>query len=252
MWPKLEYRGRMKKEEVSQDIVFDKFADGYNISLTNTVRASGFPASYFHEYKTIELFEYLKKQGKEYQNLTLLDFGCGVGSSEKYLKKYMPNLEISACDLSPLSINEAVKENKKLVDVEYKVFDGVNVPFNKKFDIIYIANVFHHIPRRLRLVVMKNLFTKLNDDGFVIMFELNPINPMTLWVAIQNDYKFDKEAKLLNPFYCRKLLKNSGFKKLKIRFTVFFPKYFIFLKKIEKYICKLPLGAHYYYVAQKE
>ncbi|MFH1824991.1 MAG: class I SAM-dependent methyltransferase [Candidatus Firestonebacteria bacterium] len=239
----------MKKEV--QPAVFDKFADNYDEGHTKAVKASGFSPSYFHEYKVIELFNYLKLIGKEQEKLLLLNYGCGIGSSEKYLKKYFPNLIICSVDISEESIRVAKKENEGLNDVTFKQFDGVNIPFEHEFDIIFIANVFHHIPRKQQIDSMKALNNRLKADGFLIMFELNPINPLTLWVAIQNDYKFDKDSKLLNPLYCRKLLNTSGFRSRTIRFTIFFPAFLSFLKRLEKYLYKLPIGAHYYYIARK-
>ena len=234
-----------------QSIVFDQFAKDYDIGHTKAVSASGFTPAYFHEYKAIELYEYLKSRGKEKEKLTLLDFGCGTGNAEKYLKKHLPNLIISACDISPESVKVAEKENQSLQDIVYKPFDGLNIPFEQTFDIVYIANVFHHIPRRLQQEAMKNIAAKLKDSGFLMMFELNPLNPLTMWVAIQNDYKFDKESKLLNPLYTRRLLKRNGLSKAEIRFTVFFPSFLSFLKKSEKFLRWLPLGAQYYYLAKK-
>jgi len=239
----------MKKEV--QSAVFDKYANNYDEGHTKAVKVSGFLPSYFHEYKVIELFNYLKSIGKEKEKLLLLNYGCGTGNSEKYLKKYFPNLIICSVDISEESIRVAKEENKDLNDVTFKQFDGLHIPFDFEFDIIFIANVFHHISRRQQIDSMKTLNNKLKAAGFLIMFELNPINPLTLWVAIQNDYKFDKDSKLLNPLYCRKLLNKSGFKKCMIRFTVFFPSFLSFLKRLEKYLYKLPIGAHYYYIAKK-
>lgn len=231
--------------------VFDRFADNYDEFLAKAVRISGFKPSYFHEYKAIELYNYLKILGLEQKDLLLLNYGCGTGSSEQYIKKYLPNINIFSIDISEESIRVARKNNESFSNIEFKVFDGVNIPFDKKFDIIFIANVFHHIPRKQQFKSMKVISDKMSLDGLLIIFELNPINPLTMWVANRNDYKFDKESKLLHPLYCRKLLNKSGFKKLIIRFTVFFPSFLMFLKKIEKYLYKLPIGAHYYYIARK-
>lgn len=231
--------------------VFDKFAENYDEGHVKAVAMSGFKPSYFHEYKLKEMVSYLQKEGLAEKKLKLLDFGCGTGSSVKYIRKYLPNIAIWGVDVSAESIKVARKTNKNLKNVTFAAFDGKTIPFNEKFDIIFIANVFHHIRRDMHEKVIKNIYTKLSKSGYLFIFELNPLNPATMLVAIKNDYRFDKDANLLNPYYTNRMLQKAGFVGNKVRFTIFIPRFFSPLLPLEKYLYRLPIGAHYYYIAKK-
>jgi len=231
--------------------VFDQFADNYDDGLAKAVQASGFKPSYFHEYKIKAVAEQLQKRGLLGKPLSVLSFGCGTGNSEPYMLKHLPNVKIWGTDISAESIRVARETLKDFPQVTYEPFDGAKIPFNQKFEVIFIANVFHHIPRNLHSQVMKEIHEHLKPGGLLFMFELNPINPATLWVAYQNDYKFDPNANLLMPTYTRRLLKTSGFDKTKVNFTIFFPNFVSFMIPYERFLSKMPLGAHYYYVGEK-
>ncbi len=224
--------------------LFDKFAKNYDEGHTKAVQLSGFEPSYFHEYKCREIADYLRSKGLLDKRLKLLNYGCGTGNSEKFIKKYLPNASVYSVDVSEESVNVARIANQELSDV--------TIPFDIEFDVIFIANVFHHIRHETHVEILKTLHGKLKKDGLLFIFELNPLNPLTMWVAIQNDYKFDKDAKLLNPFYAKRILTKAGFTQQEIKFTIFFPQFMSFLIPYEKYLSKLPLGAHYYFTAIKD
>ena len=231
--------------------LFDKFAKNYDEGHTTAVQLSGFEPSYFHEYKCRKIADCLRSKGLLDKRLKLLNYGCGTGNSEKYIKKYLPNASLYSIDVSEESIKVARESNKELTDVTFEPFDGSSIPFDIEFDVIFIANVFHHIRHEKHVAILKTLHDKLKKGGLLFIFELNPLNPLTMWVAIQNDYKFDKDAKLLNPFYAKRILTKAGFTQQEIRFTIFFPQFLSFLIPHEKYLSKLPLGAHYYFEAQR-
>jgi SAM-dependent methyltransferase len=232
--------------------VFDKFADNYDEGHTKAVALSGFTPDYFHEYKLREVLKYLKQNNLTDKSLKLLDFGCGIGRSAAYIKKYLPNFSIYGVDVSKEEIRAAKEANKKLKKVNFADFDGINIPYNVKFDVIFVANVFHHIKRSNHKKVLKNIYSKLAKNGILFIFEHNPINPLTQFIYYKNDHQFDKNSQLLSPLYTRSLLNYAGFSNFKVKYTIFFPQFLSFLIKYEKYLESVPLGAHYYYIAKKD
>ncbi len=232
-------------------VVYDKFANTYDEGHVKAVAMSGFTPDYFHDYKLKEVVRYLKKNKLTNKKINFLDFGCGIGRSADYVRKYLSKALIWGVDVSKEEIKIAQKNNKKYNNVKFTHFDGFKIPFEKKFDVIFVSCVFHHVKRSNQRRVMKELFNKLSDNGVLFIFEHNPINPLTQWIYYKNDYQFDKNARLLSPFYTRKLLKNAGFLNTKINYAIFFPSFLSRLIKYEKYLSWLPLGAHYYYIAKK-
>jgi len=231
--------------------LFDQYAQNYNEGHAKAVKSTGFQPSYFHEYKVREVAAQLKVRGLDGQDLRLLNVGCGIGESELYIREYLPRVAVFGIDVSEKSIDVARESNRELAGVTYAAYDGEHIPFEMSFDIIFVANVFHHIRRENHLKTLRILHEKLKAGGLIFLFEHNPLNPLTLWIAYKNDYKFDKDSKLLNPVYARRMLSQSGFKEVEPRYTIFFPNYLSFLIPLERYLHRLPFGAHYYYVGRK-
>ena len=231
--------------------LFDQYAHNYNEGHARAVKSTGFEPAYFHEYKIREVFNYLKSRGLDCRDISFLNVGCGIGESEPYIKSYFPDSRVYGIDVSAESIDVARETRKDLAGVTYEPYDGEDIPFGIDFDVVFIANVFHHIRREKHLAMLRTLYHKLKEGGFIFLFELNPLNPLTLWIAFRNDYKFDKDSKLLNPCYTGRLLSACGFRERQITYTIFFPKHLSFLIPLEKHLRKVPLGAHYYYAARK-
>jgi SAM-dependent methyltransferase len=180
-----------------------------------------------------------------------LDFGCGIGRSVAYFKKHLKRVSFYGIDVSEGEIKVAKANNKKFKNVEFSSFDGFSIPFKTKFDVIFVANVFHHIRRQDQGKVMKNIVQHLANNGYLFIFEHNPLNPLTQWIYYKNDFQFDKNSNLLTPFRTGKMLRNSGLFNNKLNFAIFFPHFLSFLIPFEKYLRWLPLGAHYFYIAKK-
>lgn len=229
-------------------VVFDKYANTYDKGHDKAVAISGFKSDYFHEYKFKEVINFLRKKGLLRKKLKFLDFGCGIGRSVEYLKKY-PNISIYGIDVSKEEIRIAKQNSKGVKNVKFSAFNGVDIPFKEKFDVIFIANVFHHIKREDQQKVMKNIASRMSEGGYLFIFEHNPLNPLTQWIYYKNDYQFDKNSNLLPPWHTRKLLRNAGLSRSSVNFKIFFPRTLLNLIKYEKYLSKLPFGAHYYYIA---
>jgi len=235
----------MKKESE-----FDEYAFNYEAIHKKILKITGFDPDYFAEYKIKEVFNYLKKQDNIPNRINFLNYGCGTGKTEKFIKKYFPKSHIYSIDISSESIKIAQQNNKGLLDVEFKVFNGLEIPYAVNFDLILAANVFHHISPSKHISALKALYSKLAEKGYLFIFEHNPFNLLT--VRAVKDCELDKNAKLLKPYYANKILKKSGFKNRKLKFIIFFPKFLTFLLFLEKYIHKFPLGAQYYFIAQKD
>ncbi|OFY96902.1 MAG: hypothetical protein A3K10_14150 [Bacteroidetes bacterium RIFCSPLOWO2_12_FULL_31_6] len=225
---------------------FDEFAKGYRKTHNKAIEVSGADSDYFSEHKIIEL---LKLENSN-QHLKILDFGCGDGNSVVFLRKHFPNASIVGVDVSEESI--IVAKNKEITNSTFTTFNGTILPFQKEeFDIVFTAMVFHHIAPQLHKGILTEIVRVLKKGGRFYNFEHNPCNPFTRKVV--RGCEFDKDAVLLKPSYHRNLVKNSGLERLKLYYTLFFPRHKIFkiFLGLEKLLSWCPIGAQYYIRAVK-
>ena len=192
-----------KTKRITTLSLFDQYAQNYNEGHAKAVKSTGFQPSYFHEYKIKEMFARLKDRGLHEQDLSLLNVGCGIGESEPYIREYLPRVRVYGIDVSEKCVEVARETHKELQKVTYAPYDGEHIPFEMSFDIIFVAGVFHHIRWENHLKTLR-IREKLKDGGLIFLFELNPLNPLSLWIAYKNDYRFDRESRLLSPRYTRR------------------------------------------------
>ncbi len=119
-------------------------------------------------------FEYFK--GYLQKNQDILDLGCGNGRLLVMLKDYQPNY--LGIDFSAKLVEEA---QKKWPDYSFKVADILDLSFlENKFDLVFLIATLHHIPSdRLRLKVLREVYSVLKPGGKLLMINWN------LW---QKDY----------------------------------------------------------------
>ena len=216
----------------------------------SNIKRSGFEPSFFDEHKIKTLAADFNKQHKCLnRSLQILNFGCGIGKSEKFINAYFPNCEITSVDVSEKSITAAKERNKTFKNISFHVYDNIEtLNLEKKFDIIFVANVFHHIPNEWHIHILSKLRTFLSAEGFMFVFEHNPRNPLTKQAF--NTCEFDIGCKMIPSslfvFMCQK----AGFTAIQRNYVLFFPKFLSFLSPLEKYLKWCAFGAQYYIKAK--
>ncbi|MBT1712129.1 methyltransferase [Fulvivirgaceae bacterium PWU5] len=223
---------------------FDQYAKSYQELHASNIKASGYDPSYFDQQKIRELH---RVAGKEYSgNINFLDFGCGIGKSEPHIRKYFPEAVIHGADPSQESLKQAAEKNKS-VNVTYHYF-AETAQFNPgiSFDIIFVANVFHHIPATEHVATLAKLKSLLSPRGKLFVFEHNPWNPLTSHAF--NTCEFDQGCVMIPAPAFRKKALAGGFAKIKTNFILFFPKALQAFVPLEKFLTKVPIGAQYYVI----
>lgn len=133
---------------------------------------------------------------------------------------------------------------------EYVHFEKMPLPFaSGKFDIIFTACVFHHIPHSEFPLIFQEIDRILAPNGIAIIFEHNPYNPLTQ-KAVQS-CPFDENAVLITAKELCSHIRLAGLLPKKTVYRVYFPAFLRICRPIEKYLGWLPLGAQYYILAQK-
>lgn len=214
---------------------FDRFAGDYNKILEDSMPVGLSENAYFAEYK----IEIIANRLKEKSINRVLDYGCGAGRSLSFLQVYFPKAEIWGYDVSEISIKEATKNAP-----EAKLFSDWSTKKDGPFDVILAANVFHHIPPKEHPTALLNCLNSLHPQGQIFIFEHNPYNPLSRYIFER--CPFDVDAKMLNLKNILDLAKRTNCQVVDQGYTLFFPKPLKFMRRMERKLKWLPLGAQYY------
>jgi len=232
-----------------QESEFDKFADEYRAIHARNIRLSGEAPDYFAEYKVKDVADALAQTSSGRKpNLDILDFGAGVGTSVPYLRKYFPSAALTCLDVSRRSL--AVAEERFRGRARFVHFDGASLPFDDcSFDLAFAACVFHHIEQDQHVKLLAEIRRALRPAGILFVFEHNPLNPLTVHAV--RSCEFDENARLIGGPAMKRRLAAAGLARLKLKYRLFFPHALASLRRLEKYLTALPLGAQYYVMAEK-
>jgi SAM-dependent methyltransferase len=221
---------------------FDRFADEYHALHAQNIGITGETPTYFAEYKIKDVFNKIRKTAKVKENLKILDFGSGVGSSIPFWRHYFPNCDLVCADVSPRSLDIAKDRFRGAAD--YVLFEGASLPLKSQvFNIAFSACVFHHIPQAEHLQLLQEIRRVLVKDSRLYLYEHNPFNPLT--VRAVNTCPFDRNAVLIPPWSMRREFQNAGFCDVALGFRVFFPRTLKHLRFMEPCLSFVPLGAQY-------
>ena len=227
---------------------FDKFADEYRSLHQATLTASGETPEYFAEYKMKDLKRLVRGTAPSVDRGQFLDFGGGVGTSVPFFRKYFPDARLTCVDVSLKSLE--VGATRFGEHTSFVAFDGIWLPFAEDtFDCAFAACVFHHIPSKAHEGLFTEIRRVLKPDGFLMVYEHNPLNPLT--VRTVNACPFDENAVLITASMLRARVENSGFRGLRTRYRVFFPKRLHWLRVMEDRLAWLPMGAQYFVCGRK-
>lgn len=219
---------------------FDQFARNYDRVLGDSIPEGLNEDGYFAEYKVALMSNCLK----DHHPRRILDFGCGAGRSLPYLHRYFPNAELWGFDVSENSLKVAHDHAPTA-----HLFSDWAQAANVQFDAIIAANVFHHIPLEYRQQALQRCHQALDTKGRMFLFEHNPLNPATRWIFER--CPFDVDAEMLSLKTALELTKHAGFPSEQHGYTLFFPRPLAFLRGLEPYMKRLPLGAQYYVQMEK-
>jgi ubiquinone/menaquinone biosynthesis C-methylase UbiE len=219
---------------------FDSFASEYRSVHSQNLHFTGAESEFYSEYKILEVL----KRTKNDAPALILDFGCGDGTTSYFFSKHFPDQFIHGIDISAASIK--IANEKNIANSEFKIFDGEIIPFDSEtFDVVFIANVLHHIDFELHQQVLCECRRVLKHNSSVFVFEHNPLNPVTR--KLFNDCIFDRDAKLLRQKYLHKQMLLSGFEQINTSYHLFFPRQKIFkaFHYLERYLTAVPVGGQY-------
>jgi 2-polyprenyl-3-methyl-5-hydroxy-6-metoxy-1,4-benzoquinol methylase len=219
---------------------FDNFAIGYERILDENVALSGEGSTYFAKYKA----QYLHRTFPILQSGKVLDFGCGVGLLSAFLEQYFPAMQVHGFDISEASLETVPGDLKRKI-----WFTSHIEELSRDYDLIVVANVMHHISPERRQAIVQDLANRLASDGSLVIFEHNPTNPVTRWIV--DRCAFDEDAVLLPLRESAEYLRAAGLEIERSDYIVFMPHILAWLRVLEAWLYRVPLGAQYAVVARR-
>lgn len=217
---------------------FDSYSRDYSNLVNNAISQTGFNANDMVKAK-------LKKLSNLFPSLPttsfdFLDFGCGVGNLYENLSNYFPYANYIGVDSSKESIQRA--QSRFDTDEIFQNSDSSRWR-SHKYDLIFAAGVFHHIPKSGHAKLIHNLSSLLHKHGILAIWEHNPLNPITL--KIVRDCEFDHDAVLVGPNTLKQHIAGAGLIDVEVVYTTFFPKVLSLFEVLDPYLGWLPFGGQY-------
>jgi SAM-dependent methyltransferase len=230
---------------------FDRHAATYDGGLDNPIkRMMGDQADQFIAVKARWLLR--RERALKGGGLAVLDYGCGAGDLMRVLGQLGARAEFTGCDVSTGMLDEAGKRWPSSLGPApaLAVQDGVATPFaDRRFDIVTISAVLHHVPVAERHAVYRELGRVLKPGGRIYVFEHNPRNPLVRYVIARTP--IDENAILLDAREVRHGLLDSARYEVETDYLMFMPPGIAFLAPIDRALAWLPLGAQYVVAARK-
>lgn len=184
--------------------------------------------------------------------LSLLDYGCGVGSLMRVLARLGTRAAFTGCDISSGMLDQVAKRwPMDLGDAPTLVPQvGAHTPFDgATFDIVTVSAVLHHVPLDERPSVYAEIGRVLKPGGRLYVFEHNPRNPVVRHVVARTP--IDRNAILLDAEEVRHGLLDVSRYELDTDYLMFMPPGIGFLRGVDRLLTWLPLGAQYAVTARK-
>lgn len=226
---------------------FDALADDYRKQHQANISVTGEDPDYFSDYKIRDLSHVVRSADVRAENV--LDFGCGIGNSIPFLRKYFSGSNFSFVDVSARSLEIAEERFPgpgRFIHIEN---EGVIPVGSESQDVVFVACVFHHIPHDQHISWLRELYRITRKGGLLFLYEHNPFNPLTRHAV--NTCPLDDNAKLLLPWSAKNRAAAAGWSRPKVLYRVFFPKFLSSLRGLEWRLGSCPAGAQYVLVARK-
>jgi SAM-dependent methyltransferase len=231
---------------------FDRLSERYHAGFDDPLKAVISETARSFLKPKVNLL--VKVAGRYFQNespssLRMLDFGCGSADFLVEVREKGVNWRIEGCDVSQGMLAEAKRKHAGALE-QVTLWNCSQCRLSSDaYTLITAVCVFHHIEPSRWLETACTIFGALKKGGLFLLFEHNPINPVTRWMVRRTEV--DRNAVLLQPSTSRVLMEKAGFSNVSVEYFLFFPPRLKLLSACESVLCRVPLGGQYMMVGMK-
>jgi SAM-dependent methyltransferase len=223
---------------------FDAYAQSYEEIGTRALALSGEGQEYFARGR----IAFLKRciEDLPIRIRSVLDFGCGIGSSISLLRQAFAAQRVVGVDVSVECLEVAQQRNA--ASAEFYSMDQ----FSRRddvVDLVFCNGVFHHIDPPARAAAIQLVARSLRPGAIFALWENNPWNPGARYSMARCD--FDRDAIAVSPREAVRLVQVAGLRVLSVRFLFIFPRILKALRWSEWHLSWFPLGAQYQVLSEK-
>ena len=223
---------------------FDQHADAYDVELNRGLSVSGEEREYFAGGRVAWLQQKLQQLGVS--PAAAVDYGCGIGDTTNLLCDTLHLSSVVGLDVSVRSLELARRRHPRQ-ECRFLAF-GEHIPAADR-DLVYCNGVFHHIPVDDRSGAVDYIFRCLRPGGMFSLWENNPWNPGTRYVMSR--IPFDRDASMIAAPQAARLFRSGGFQIISVDYLFLFPRFLKWLRFVEPYASRIPLGAQYQVLGRK-
>lgn len=106
--------------------------------------------------------------GTDFNQVRILDFGCGWGRLIRYFAKDVPEQNLFGCDPDD-EILKVCSETRVPGVLKHSDYRPQQLPFEEKFDLIYAYSVFTHLSETTHFECLNAIFKALAPGGLLIV-----------------------------------------------------------------------------------
>lgn len=168
--------------------------------------------------------------------MAVYDIGCGSGQFCALLANFTSAKTIKGIEIDRNLVRNAneIAKNLQGKNMSFSYFSGIKIPSDiSKYDLIYMIDVYHHIPTLIRDDFMRQVYKKMKPGARLVFKDIDAGSPFIPFNKL-HDLIFAKEFPKEISFYrATQFLTDLGFKIVGVRKKRIFvyPHYFILVQK---------------------
>jgi ubiquinone/menaquinone biosynthesis C-methylase UbiE len=201
--------------------------------------------NYFIELKCEILRTLIRQEKKTSSELCVIDIGAGLGFFEKIL--FTEFKQLLAVDLSREMLHVARGLNPYPAGAagSYLCGDSLQLPFpDRAADIVFASCMFHHMDHSQIIPALREMQRVCSSNGHVVIFEHNPINPVTQFVV--RTTSLDRNARLISAQKLRSCFSSATLQIIESHYILYGPRTIdSLLARSFPFLRNMPLGGQY-------